>query len=540
MRSFSWIKDSLIQIVFISFAVVLTVFIAQISLGEQYTEYYDGKLASKSEVLARNAASLFTENGDNQASHTIDSMSFILNVIFPSDSETDNIRYALFEADGKTIAANTDIDVALPDEALQNVYTCTESEYVRSFYPLDNKDFHGYTLMVQIDDTPFLEYGEELQQSLYSSLFRGCLMMSGGYLLFSAISNLKKKKKPTDNTDENDENGEEGHDTLPVEKMSPERRKESTARLIMQFVSMFGCTALALLTFWLYKNEILPLFIFVLFTSIAGLHFLRIVIWFLAWFSKRPITGYAAQTMQFFVFLVVFLSMYIYSISGGYTTQIESVKQDELRLSSVFAGLALSGNERIDKTLLERAQHMDFGEDNELFLVTRTGDDFSVYTADDNPHDVSEAADLFESAWGEQSSVTGVRGGYKYGVTVIADNDYNVSALAVIRQLDSILADEMQSKSLDFMLAMSATVFAFVFLFVEVNRLLETVNIPNVKRERKYKYAKSITSLMFFANVCKQYPAFFLILIVFNIYENNPISWLPRNLAIMLPIMTMV
>jgi sensor histidine kinase regulating citrate/malate metabolism len=61
---FSWIKDSLIQIVFINLAVIFTVIIAQITISEQYTEYYETKLESKADSLARNAARLFTQSGE--------------------------------------------------------------------------------------------------------------------------------------------------------------------------------------------------------------------------------------------------------------------------------------------------------------------------------------------------------------------------------------------------------------------------------------------------------------------------------------------
>jgi hypothetical protein len=535
MRKLSWLKDSLIQIIFISFAVVFTVFIAQISLSEQYVAYYEGKLEEKTETLARNAALYFTNSEINNAA----GINFVLNVIFPSENlegDLETISYILYEPDGQ-IAASSIGDLELPQPALQAAfgqrtsYTYMESPVVRSFYPIEIEGSVRYILMVQIDDTPFLEYGGEMSQSLYSSLFRGCLMMAGGYLLFSVISNLKKKKKPDDEQLTMD-NGQ-----LTIDD-NPEKQQEKRARLIMQFVSLFFTGVLALVALWAYNTyETTAAFtVLILFAATAALHLLRVLLWFFAWYSKRPISSYAAQTMQFFVFLVVFLAMYVFSIQSGYNTQTEMMAQNELRLSSMFAGLSLTGREAPAgdfSEILEAAEALDFGEHRENLIIIRDGDSFSVFGSD---IDVSYANDLFFSAWETQSSVTGIRGDYKYGVTVIADSEFNIHALAIVRQLTTIQADEMRGTQIDFLLAMSATVFAFVFLFVELNRILEVVNLPNLKRERELRYAKVTRSLMFLANACRYIPLYFFILIVRDIYAVNPVAWLPSEIAMVLPI----
>jgi hypothetical protein len=233
------------------------------------------------------------------------------------------------------------------------------------------------------------------------------------------------------------------------------------------------------------------------------------------------------------MFLAVFLSMYVYTMQGGYSTQIEMTAQNELRVSSVFAALALSGEDINDETA-ERMNAMNFGEHNENFVAVRSDDGFAILGT---PHyDISVTNDLLFSAWEGQSSVTAIRGDYKYGVTVIVDSNFQVAALAVVRQLSTILTDEMRDATIDFLLAMSATVFAFVFLFVEVNRILEVINIPNMKRERSLRYAKGLRSLMFIITACRYIPLYFFVLIVQDIYEHNPASWLPGDVATVLPI----
>jgi len=538
MRKFSWLKDSLIQIVFISFAVVFTVFIAQISLSEQYIAYYENKLEAKTETLARNSALLFMDSDINNAA----GIGFFLDIIFPSEDDSEEtIRYALFEPDGRVAATSITEDLALPQPAIQaafgeqGVYTYSEEPLVRSFHPLEIEGAVRFILMVQIDDTPFLEFGEQLSGSLYSSLFRGCMMMAGGYLLFSAISNLKKKKKLLDE-EEDDEEDDSLNDVITADKIK--RKKEAFARLGVQFVSMFFCALLCLGSYWLHVTfdeniSTIAYFAGILFLALTALHLLRIILWLLAWFSRRPISGYAAQTMQFFVFLAVFLSMYVFTIQNGYSTQIEMMTQNELRMSSVFAGLSLSGSD-VDEAMQEYAERMNFGEHSELLIITRADDAFAVFG--NEGINVSEASDLFYSAWEGQASVTGIRGGYKYGVTVFTDSTHELAALAVVRQLVTIQADEMRDNTIDFLLAMSATVFAFVFLFVELNRLLEAINLPNLKRERELRYAKSTRSLMFLVTACRFIPLYFFVLIVRDIYELNPVDWIPGNIATVLPI----
>ncbi|MCL2698665.1 MAG: MFS transporter, partial [Oscillospiraceae bacterium] len=518
---FTWIKDSIIQIVFITFAVIFTVFIAQISISEQYKEYYEEKLAEKVQTLASNAVHLFSDNSEirNAAG-----MSYILNIIFPiQDGEPEVVRYTLFNFDG-TVTASTvepggDIPLFLPEEALSGTYTYIESPLVRSFEPVFIDGRVRYVLMTQIDDTPFLKYSEQLSESLYSSLFRGCFMMAGGYALFSTISNLRKKKdKETEEADDEE---------------TPEKKPEGNilSRFMVQLISMFVFALLSLLLFRL--DGMAGVLIGGLFLAVAGVHLCRILLWFFAWCSKRPISTYAAQTMQFFVFLVVFLSMYVYTMQSGYSTQIELTNQSRLRISSVFAGLSLSGNEIVND-LSEQAQSMNFGEHSECLVMIRLDDTFVVLG--DESQSIPSANDLFHSAWESQASVTGIRGEYKYGVTIIADSSYEVAALAVVRQLVSVQADETRGATIDFLLAMSATVFAFVFLFVEMNRMLEVINLPNLKRERGLRYAKSTRSLMFLANACRYIPLYFFVLIVRDIYEVNPVSWISGELATVLPI----
>ena len=555
MHKFSWLKDSIIQIIFISFAVIFTVFIAQISLSEQYIGYYESKLEAKAESLARNSALLFTENSDIRNAMGI---SFVLDMIFSSDKE-DNlaiISYTLFEPDGRISASNTAGAQELPETVMRAVfrehvpYTYSEGPLVRSFYPMEIEGFVRYILMIQIDDSPFLKYSGEVSDNLYSSLIRGTLMMAGGYMLFSVITNLRKKKKSNLAGSKSKEpdpaqsdfahsgsGGKEDTDHV-VSRENLEKRKEARLRMLVQCISLLLFVLLAVSALLLYSTSggyirTIALFAMILFSAVGAMHLLRLLLWFFAWYSKRPISSYAAQTIQFFIFLVVFLAMYVYTIQGGYSTQIALMTQNELRISSMFSALSLSGKDE-PAEVYRQSLYLDAGESNDLLIVTRTGDTF--YILGDETKNIPEANDLFFSAWEGHMSVTGIRGDYKYGVTFIADSEFNVSALAAVRQPVTIQADEMQDKTTDFLLAMSATVFAFVFLFTELNRILETVNLPNLKRQRELRYAKGTRSLMFLANACRYVPLYFFVLIVRDIYVHNPVSWLPGELATVLPI----
>ncbi|MCL2254414.1 MAG: MFS transporter [Lachnospiraceae bacterium] len=518
MKKLSWLKDSLIQIMFISFAVVFTVFIAQISLTEQYTVYYNGKLEENAKNMARNAALLFSEHSDLG---TAENMSYVLSAIFQTGGDNEKTSFTIYGADGKSIFSTARPYTELPPEALDGEYTYFESPYVRTYVPIETAAA-SYILMIQIDDTSFIDYSGLLSESMYASLFRGCFMMAAGYLLFSVIGNLRKKKK-TDIALDDEE------DDLPMPE-DPVRKREKWLRVLVQLISMLVFVLLAL-PFLLLAESLWV--VGVIFLSISAIHLLRILLWLIAWQSKKPISTYAAQTMQFFVFLVVFLVMYVISITGGYTTQIEAMTQDELINSSVFAGLSLSGSDRTYHDLLEQSLDMDFGINNEVLLIMPDDNNFVMVK---NGLSIPEANDLFFSAWEGQTSVTGIRGDYKYGVTVVLDSDYSAYALIAIRQSSSVLADEMQDTTIDFLLAMSATVFAFVFLFVELNRLLEILNIPNLKREREFKYASGSRSLMFLANACRYVPLYFFVLIVRDIYHHNPVAWLPGDIATVLPI----
>ena len=540
MRKYSWLKDSIIQIIFISFAVIFTVFIAQISLSEQYIGYYESKLESKAQSLVQSSALLFTENTDIRNAAGI---SYVMDMIFTSDDEDGLtvISYTLFEPDGRVTASNAPETYDLPEDVMRTVfreqaaYTYAEGTLVRSFYPMEIEGSVRFILMIQIDDKPFLQYSEDVSNNLYASLIRGTLMMAGGYMLFSVITNLRKKKKP-DNDELNSTENKESDEKLLPENL--EKRKEARQRLLVQCISLLSFAIIALSAFWVYSisdgyMRTIALSAMILFSAVGVMHILRLLLWFLTWYSKRQISSYAAQTMQFFLFLVVFLVMYVYTIQSGYSTQIELMTQNELRISSMFSALSLSGKDELDE-VYKQSLDLDAGENNDLLIITRDRDSF--YVLGDETKEIPEAYDLFLSAWEGQMSVTGIRGDYKYGITFIADSEFNVSALAAVRQPDTIQADEMRDKTTDFLLTMSATVFAFVFLFTELNRMLEVINIPNLKRERGLRYAQGIRTLMFLANACRYVPLYFFVLIVRDIYVINPVSWLPAELATVLPI----
>jgi predicted MFS family arabinose efflux permease len=98
----------------------------------------------------------------------------------------------------------------------------------------------------------------------------------------------------------------------------------------------------------------------------------------------------------------------------------------------------------------------------------------------------------------------------------------------------------MREATIDFLLSMSATVFAFVFLFVEVNKLLEVINEPDKKIERGLRYARGTRCLMFFVNACRFIPLYFFVIVVRDIYINNPVAAIPLEMAMVLPIAVVV
>jgi MFS family permease len=224
-------------------------------------------------------------------------------------------------------------------------------------------------------------------------------------------------------------------------------------------------------------------------------------------------------------------------MQNSYTTQIELSRQDELRLSSMFAALSLAHEDSVSERLYEQATALNFGEDNESLIILRNENSFEIYgNTADAVRDVTYGADLFLSAWETQAAVTGVRGEHKYGVSVLTDHERQTMALVAVRQLDALQADELFDTTVQFMLEMTAMVFAFLFLFVMTNRLLEAINLPNMKRERYLRYGGVVRELMFFVTLARYIPMYFFVLIVGKIYQNNPIDWLPVDRAIVTPL----
>ncbi|MCL2386614.1 MAG: MFS transporter [Defluviitaleaceae bacterium] len=449
---FLWIKDSVIQIIFISVAIVFTVIIAHMAITELYTDYYIQQMHGTGEALSRNVELLHGAIGD-----------------------------FLFET----------------------------------------------TLY---DDTRFMEFSQELTNSLYVSLIRGILIMALGFLFFTAVLNLRKKTSELEDTNEED-----------VEPANPDN---SPPRLIIQILSMVGCGVLAwgLLTFQgNFAGVVQVLFILFggLFLGLALAHLVRILLWVV---GRRTGTSYSAQTTQFCVFLMIFLTMFSLSMHNGFNAHVESSNLEELRIHSFFTALSLAFTGEM--TIFE------IGEHDELYIMNRSSgeeDFFTIYCEETAtqwqgwPYVVelldTDAHDLFAMAWDEQASVMGIRGDYKYGVTAIIDRESReVTALTVVRRPTAILTGQLRLATIDFMLAVSATVFALVFLFIEMNKLLESINLPNLKREREWKYAAGAKSLNFLVIICQAIPAYFFVLIVLNIYEHNPVDWLPSEFALILPL----
>ena len=426
MNKYIWIKDCIIQVLFISIAVIFTVMIAHMSISGQYTDFYRQQMHERARTLARNTALLFEEIDIGP------SIVPVLDILFPSDA----VRYTLFTSDGDVFASNVPGGDTLQAATLLEPYTKISESTVRAYYPVLRNETVHYTIMVQTDDAVFMEYNQSMASNLMASLLRGVLMMIIGCVLFAAMTRAVR-------------------------------------------------------------------------------------------------SSYVAQTMQFIVFLVVFLAMFSLSMHNGFSAHIESARINELRVSSVYASLLLSGT---DISEFSADNLPIFGEHVESLIIIQTPDGFSVI-GDETA--LLYTREFFTSAWDTQSSSVGIFGEYKYGVTVILDETLqHVAAMAVVRQPVALLASELQGATIDFMLAMSATVLAFIFLFIQLNKLLEAINNPYTHLSPALRYAAGISSLTFMVTICKAIPAYFFVLIIMNIY--NPLDWLPNEFATVLPLIVVI
>lgn len=431
MKRFSWVKDGVIQIIFISVAIVFTVMVAHMSMTEQYSDYYKQQMEIRDESIERNAAQLFESRG-------------ITN-------------------------------------------------------PEDKSEILAIILPQQVGYEAFAEFSREMTDHLRSSLLRGILIMVVGFSIFTVVMNIRKKP----------ETGE------VIEEPLPSKIGSSTwTRMAIQILSLVGCLAVSLSLFMIQGNfhgllQNLIIIVGGLFLGLAVAHIVRMLLWAVGRGTGTK-SSYSQQTTQFCVFLLVFLSMFSFSVHNGFSAHVEESRLSELRINSVFASLAIE-------------DEFCFGEHTESFILSE--------------EDISPENDLFESAWETRTTLMGIRGDYKYGVTVIFDMELQeASGLSVVRQSSAILRGELRDATIDFLLAMSATVFAIIFLFIEINKLLEAINVPNMKRERELRYAYGAKSLNFFITICQTIPTYFFVLIVMNFTEHNPISWLPGEFAVVLPL----
>jgi len=61
-----------------------------------------------------------------------------------------------------------------------------------------------------------------------------------------------------------------------------------------------------------------------------------------------------------------------------------------------------------------------------------------------------------------------------------------------------------------------------------------------LKKTHELRYSKGVRSLMFLASACRYIPLYFFIIVVNDIYQKNPVSWLPQEVASVLPIAVVV
>jgi len=535
---YAWIKDLVIQVIFIFFAIIFTVNIAHSSISRHYAAYYESKLAVKAENLAHNAALVL--GGQQAAVDSRAQLSALLRLLFSaSDSGPETTRFALYDIDGKIVATNEQDPPVLPVEAHSGAYTALEDAAVCSYYLVSGDGVEQYVIAVRLNYHTFLAFQRDFEAGLYSALYSGCALMAVCYVSFSILTNLLKMRSRR-------KSGAEKAQTA-VAATSAEKPAVSTRSVVgvahissfvrVHLISFFICAMIVGLCFFLFSNaqglgRVAVIIAGGAALTVAAAHLLWFVACAVRWVSTRPFSGYEAQTLQFFIFLVIFLSIFSVSMQNGYNTQIELSRQDELRQTSIFTAVALSGGNA--GGLGERAASLSYDEGSEFVFIIRTDAGFLI--AGYENEDISASYDLLEAAWDGVSSRAGLRGGYMYGVTPIVGVNHETVALAGVRHSYAAYAGELQTRSIDFLLSMSATVLALVFLFVELNKLLEVINLADSKRERSLRYAPGARNLVFLVTLCQYIPMYFFVLIVHEIYRYNPVSWLPSGLASSIPL----
>ena len=475
-------------------------FIAHTSIRAQYLEYYESTLLDKASVLAHGASQMLEKRQELSDTSSIETA---LDLVFSSGTGPENIHYALYNGDGTTRPS-------LPYEVTFGPHTEWQDTLIRAWHPTGTD--RGHAVMIGVDYAPFLSFSRNLESALFKSMFSGCAMMAASYLLFTVLTNLRRPKREQPNETED----------------SSEKPENFSELLKVQLISIPVFTLLALPFLFLYSRtqgvlKTGALIVGGALLAIALAHLCRLLLWLLRWYFQKPISGYSAQTLQFFMFLLVFLSLFCYSVQNGYQTQIELSSLDELRFTSMFASLAYEQN----------GETPSLSENVEVLVVNNDAGNFRVVGRTD---ELNHCADLLDSAWNEKSATAGLRGGYLYGVSAVVNDNLDVTALICARQPYSILRNEFRTRSVDFLLGMTATVLALVFLFIELNKLLEVVNTPLIVKESSLKYALSIRSLMFLVCMSQYIPQFFFVLIVGDIYRKNPIPWLSPDLAATLPL----
>jgi len=510
--------------------------IAHSSITSQYAAYYEEKLADKTAAIARNTAKLFIDKPELADLGLMNGklIESALNLVFAGGGGgPETILYALFATDGAVMATSLPSPPQLPEQAWESGFRLIENSCIYAFAPVTIDGLTRCIVMVSADFSSFLDYVSQMESGMYSSLLRGCVMMSLGYFFFCALSNISKTRKTAKNAVLNTELPKQVESGQPF-KISTDFKRLLRIQLIAITVCAFVATPLLLLytsfggMHWLLAG-LLPL-------AVAAAHLCRLAFWALMLYLSRPISSYSAQTLQFCIFLIVFISLFSISIQNGYQTQLELSRQDELRMSSVFAAMSLGGADLED--MLSIGEALDFGQNSESIVIVKDGGEYQVLG---HEYESMEGGnDLLDQAWNDVSSVTGVRGDYIHGLTAVVDHTFTPVAIADIRQPYSAYVDELRGSSVDFLLGMSATVLAFVFLFIEINKLLEVINLPNRRREQGLRYAQSSRSLVFICSLVQNIPIFFFVLMVYDIYANNPVSWLPADMATMLPLALML
>jgi len=195
-KNLSWIKDTLIQIVFIIIAIVFTVLIAHTGISAEYTSYYRSRLTEKAESIAHSTARMLSEVYSDRTPEAHE-IGIAMEVLLSVHSDIEIVSYALYGSNGQAIATTEGFSPMPTGEAINTPNTKLEETSVSTYYPFTMSGDTEHVLLLNIDYSPFSIFSDTLETTLHTSLMWGCLIMALSYIIFSVFLNLIKTKTKT-------------------------------------------------------------------------------------------------------------------------------------------------------------------------------------------------------------------------------------------------------------------------------------------------------------------------------------------------------